>query len=432
MFELKVEEGRLSEYYNHFAEFEFSSCQATNTRLMGVVALKVTWKGKENSRDRYYQVIHLDYSEYGIDDYFEFDCCHNSDECEQNREDMNYYWDHFTSVMGGSIITIRPEIMLKLIDLASPLASDNIPREYDDEENRTFRKYALMRLDLMRGELAKSGFTSDNESTWGAISAASPHKLATCETLNYFIMRLVDKDFDAASYLSMIDRESLENCELTKPGIQTLVRSSLKMSDIKTDPPADGRSFPYRCSITTLARNGYYYSTFVLWLNGDYRKKDPLVTGIDVGSVVKLSEFESAIQVVQKEYITVFDVPDKILDDFDGSLISPLSGVQPVPVGNGWLYTIYNKDNSHVNRSEYRLDDDVYGYVLLTIPGEMILMTHDVNHITSLDNSVLYSFYAPYLKLKGRYLLEKTPVFQTLCHNTGAMFENLIEPAPQN
>ena len=70
--ELKLVDGRLSEYYNHFEEYRFLSCLATDTRLLGVVALKVTWRGKDNPRAHYYQVIHLDYSEYGIDEYLEF------------------------------------------------------------------------------------------------------------------------------------------------------------------------------------------------------------------------------------------------------------------------------------------------------------------------------------------------------------------------
>lgn len=432
MFELRVEEGRLSERYNHFKEFEFLHCQATKTRLMGVIALKITWKGLENPRDRYYQVIHLDYSEYGFDEYLEFDCTKGIDDEEQNKEDMDYYWNHFTSVMGGTIINLRPDIMLKLIETATPLASDSIDREYDDEENREFRQYALMRLEMMKDRLAEEGFTADTTTVQEAIKATSPQSLATCETLNYFIMRLIDKDFDACEYLTTIDRKVLEKHELTKAGIQTLIRSSLKTSDQAVDPPADGTSFPYRCTITTLGRNGYYHSSFVIWLNGDYRKKNPLVTQIEMGSLVKLSEFESAIQVVQKEYITVFDVPDRFLNNFDASLIGPLAGFDPTAVANGWLYTIYNKDNSHVNKSEYRLDDDVFGYALLTIPGQLVLMTHMMTNINTLDNAVAYSFYAPYFKLKGRFLLEKTPVFHTLCQSSGTRFEDLIMPVPEN
>lgn len=426
--EFKLVDGRLSEYYNHFEDYNLVTCLATATRLMGVVALKLTWKNKGRQRAHYYQVIHLDYSEYGIDEYKEFECIPGTDDYADNKEEMNYQWQHFVNVMGGEVVEISADAMLKLIELALPLASDDIDREYDDVENASFRHHAVMRLNMMKEELANVGITADSCTAAASIYATSPEKLATCETINYFIMRVIDHDFDAAEFLSVMDRSSIEDCPLAEPGIQTLVRSSITKSSKETDPPVDGESFPYRCRITTLGRNGYYHASFVIWLDGDYRTKNAKVSDIQVGSLVKLSEYESALQVVQKEYITVFECPDNILNNFDIRFISPLSKSDPVMVPNGWLYTAYKRDNSHVNRSEYRLGDDVFGYALLSIGGQFIIMTHDMTSITTLDNAVLFSMYSPQMTASGRYLLEKTPVFHTLCHTPGALFEDLIEP----
>ncbi len=428
---LSLVEGRLSDRYNHFAEYEFESCQATDTRLMGVVAMKIAWRGRDKARARYFQVIHLDYSEYGIDEYLEFECIPGTDTYKDNKEDMNYYWQHFTGVMGGKVVSIPAETMMKLIEMALPLASENIDREYDDDENREFRAYAVMRLGLMKKELERHGYSADGCGTEAAMRAVTPQKLAACETINYFIMRLVDRDFDAAAMLSYIDRSELEKSELAEAGIQTLVRSRIKKSNQEKDVPADGKSFPYRCRITTLGRDGYYHATFVIYLSKDYRSKDPFVTQLDIGSVVRLSEYESAIQVARREYITVFECPDNILNGFDGRNIAPLISADQSIVPNGWLYTIYNKDNSHVNKSDYRLGDDVYGYALLSIGGEFVLMSNEMTRISMLDNATAMSFYAPYLKLSGRFMIE-TPIFHTLCHTHGAYFADLIEQKPDN
>lgn len=424
-----IVEGRLSERYDHFAEYDFMSCQATETRLMGVVALKVTWRGKEKPRARYYQVIHLDYSEYGIDEYLEFDCTPGTDTYKQNKEDMNYHWEHFTGVMGGDVVNIPPSAMLRLIDMAIPLAANNIDREYDDSTNEEFREYAVMRLDMMREALKRQGITADLCSREDAMRYVSEKRLGAYAVINYFIMRVVDRDFDAACMLSTIDREELKGCELAEPGIQTLIKSSISKSDAETDPPEDGTSYPFRCTITTLGRAGYYHSTFVIYLDGDSRTRDAKVTQLDIGTVLKLSDYESAVQVARREYLTVMQCPDEIINGFDGRYIAPLAGVDPTMVPNGWLYTIYNKDNSHVNRKEYKIGDDVYGYALLTIGGELVLMSNELTKINMLDNAAVMSMYGPYLKLKGRYLIE-TPIFHTLCHSHAALFEDLIEPAP--
>ena len=425
---LSVVEGRLSDRYNHFEEYDFMSCQATETRLMGVVALKVTWRGKEKTRARYYQVIHLDYSEYGIDEYLEFECIPGTESYKDNKENMNYHWEHFTGVMGGQVVNIPPSVMLRLIESAVPLAGKDVDREYDDIQNEMFREYALMRLEMMMDRLADDCVTSRLSEPEAAMRAVCEKRLGTCAVINYFIMRMVDRDFEAASLLSTLSMEELRSCELSEKGIQTLVRSSISKSDPVTDPPADGSSHPYRCRITTLGRNGYYHATFVIYLDGDYRSRDSQVTQIDIGSVLKLSEYESAVQVARKEYLTVIQCPDDVINGFDGRYIAPLAGVDPVMVPNGWLYTIYKRDNSHVNKTEYRLGDDVYGYALLDIGGELVLMSNDMTSISMLDNAAMMSVYAPYLKVVGRYLIE-TPVFHTLCHTHGALFEDLIEPA---
>ena len=427
MAELKLIFGKQSEKYDHFRDFDFESCRAICTRLMGVVALKVTWRSKADRRERLYQVMHLDYSEYGIDEYQEFLCTPGSEDYTGKREEMSALWNHFVAVMGGSLESIDEACMLRLIEDALPLASESISREYDNDENRAFRAYARMRLGFMQDALNCRGITSADCSTKDAIETTSPLKLSTYETINYFIMRMVDLDFDAASYLSSMTMEDLRGCELSGQGIQTLVRCDIERSDRRKDVPADRFSFPFRCRLTTLARDAYYHYTLVIWLNGNHRAKNPLVTDIRVGSVIKLSEYEAAMQISRSEFLTVFDCKDEMLVGFDPKYIVPFANSTQTPVPNGWLYTAYKGDNSHVYTSSYKLNDDVYGFALLTIAGELILMSNELRYISMLDDATIFSLYSPFISTKGRYRLD-TPVFQTLCGAAGAMFDDMVEP----
>ena len=393
---------------------------------MGVVAMKISWKGKSDPRARYFQVLHLDYSEYGIDDYREFECIPGKNDYGDNKQEATELWNHFINVMGGTVVSLSAPVMLRLVEMALPLAGDNISREYDSDENVIFRHEALVRLELMKDALEETGIKASDGAAESIISIVSPQKLATCETINYFIMRLVDCDIDAASYLSTISRADLAASELTRPGVQTLMRSSIRKSDAAEDKPSDGSSFPYRVRITTMSRSGYHHSSFVIFLDRDYRSRDARVTELRLGTTTRMSDYESAMQISRSEYITVFDVPDKLLNGFDGRYISRLADTDPSAVPNGWLYTVYNKNNAHVNKTEYRLGDDVFGYALLTIGGELILMSNKLENIGSLEDSVVLSMYASFLILKGRYLLD-TPIFHTLCHSHAVLFENLIE-----
>lgn len=427
MSELKLIHGKKSPKYDHFSEYDFEDCRAICARLMGVAALKVTWQSRQNKRARLYQVIHLDYSEYGVDDYQEFICTPGEEDYLEKRQEMTGLWNRFAAVMGSDIESIDEACMLRLIEDALPLASEDIDREYDSEENKEFREYARLRLDLMKNALNARGITSADCSTEDAITTTSPLKLSAYETINYFLMRLVDRDFAAAEYLSELDRSRLESCELTSPGIQTLMRCDIEKSDRSRDPSADGSSFPFRCRITTLARDAYYHSTLVIWLSGNYRSKNPIVTDIQIGSMIKLSEYEAAMQISMSEFITVFDCKDEMLSGFDSKYIGPFANSSQTAVPNGWLYTAYKGNNSHVDSPNYRMNNDVYGFALLSIAGELVLMSNDLRSISMLDDAAIFSLYAPFISTKGRYRLD-TPVFQTLCRASGAMFDDLVEP----
>ena len=427
MSEFKVVEGRQSAYYNHFEEYELVSCRATRTRLMGVVALKLSWRDAEDVRRRYYQVIHLDFSEYGIDEYLEFECIPGSDDYSDLRDQVKMHWNHFINVMGGEAVNISLSCMLKIIESALNYAGDDVEREYDNEDNLNFRHYAGQRLQLMKEALQSRGITSDDCSVLESVDAVSVSNIGQYGTINYFLMRLLDKDFDAASYLSAISIEELKSSELAAHGVQTLMRSSISKVARRDNPLASEKLRMYSCRFTSLSKNGYYHTVLNIWLDGGWTSRDALVMHIEVGSMIKLSEFEAALQISQPEYLTIFNCKDEILKGFDINSISLLGRADQTMCGNGWLYTIYNESNEHVEKSEYRLSDDVYGYALLTVGGELILMSYDLNRITAMDEATVFSIYSPYVTVKGRYRLDN-PVFHTLCHTSGLYFDDLVEP----
>ena len=146
-----------------------------------------------------------------------------------------------------------------------------------------------------------------------------------------------------------------------------------------------------------------------------------------LGSVIKLSEYEAALQISKAEYLTVFDCKDEMLTGFDPKYIGPFANSTATMMPNGWLYTAYKGNNSHVDSSSYNLNDDVYGFALLTIAGELVLMSNDIRSISMLDDATIFSLYSPFISTKGRYRID-SPVFQTLCRASGALFEELVEP----
>ncbi|MBR2674269.1 MAG: hypothetical protein IKE52_02275 [Mogibacterium sp.] len=422
----KIIEGRQSSLYNHFSEYELASCRATRTRLMGVVALKLTWRDAEDFRKRFYQIIHLDYSEYGIDEYLEFDCIPGNDDYAELREEVKLRWNHFIDIMGGEAVGITPSCMLRLVESALAYAGDDVEREYDNEENQDFRRYAIRRLDMMREVLESRDIKADDCDSLNAIAAVSAPNLGQYATINYFIMRLLDGDFEAAAFLTDIPMNELKNLPLAAHGAQTLMQNSIARVSKKDNPLAGDRLRMYNCRLTSLSKEGYYHTSLSIWLDGGMTSRDASIADIDIGSSILLSDFEAAFQVSQTEYITVFDCKDEMLDGFDIRRINMMGRADPTPCENGWLFTIYNETNSHVEKPEYRLNDDVYGFALLSLTGEFIVMSYDLIRISALDESILFSIYSPYVTVKGRYRLDN-PTFHTFCHTAGLRFDDLVE-----
>ena len=125
---------------------------------------------------------------------------------------------------------ISPACMLRLIESALEFASEDREREYDSEENKSFRKHAKKRLAMMSDVLRERGITAEDCSVFDSIDACAPIGIGQYGTINYFLMRLLDRDFDAAEFLSGMPRERLEASELASHGVQTLMKTSISKS----------------------------------------------------------------------------------------------------------------------------------------------------------------------------------------------------------
>lgn len=72
------------------------------------------------------------------------------------------------------------------------------------------------------------------------------------------------------------------------------------------------------------------------------------------------------------------------------------------------------------------MNDDVYGYAILSISGEFVLMSNYLDNITSMERRLITSMYSPYITPTGRYEIEDS-IFQTFCETGSAVFKNLID-----
>ena len=415
---LKVVEGKLSNKYNHFMDYRFDSCVATNTRLMGVVALKVSWTAKDGSKDKLFQLIHLDFSEYGVDDYREIFT--KAGNLEGGRE-VKAEWKRISGGLGGNEVKIPFFTMIQLIN--EVIATNDLFYENHAPFIQEFRKETLMRINLMKEASVKllgedTGF--DKTSREG-MEMVCKSPLTSFELINYFLMRLLDKDYRGAALLADVTAGAMKRSKFNEIGLAELVRN--KISKETTAATPSGEATVYKCRFTALS-DDYIYGEALLTLSLRSLTRSRRILEFEVTTLMHISDYEAALQLQQPEYITLYKltVPQEKFD-IDDSVFGADTAMTLAP--NGIVYVLYNKDNSHVDSANYYMNHDLYGAYLLTPKNELVVMSHDLMKITNMEMDINKSINISKLELKGRYKLE-TQVFQSFAESPNTMFSDMI------
>ncbi len=420
MSHLGVVEGRLSANYNSFKGYKLASVRATNTRLMGVVALLFEWRATGKNPYRLYQIIHLDYSEYGIDDYYEFMSTEEDLSNDKNYRDMERAWEKMTSAMGAKISKIPVEYALKLIDLAIAVYQRGKLYTFGKDPHKRFRVDAAKEVDMMKEYL---GLEDALTPTLAAYEKVVPKKLSTYEVINYFLMRLADRDYSVLPLLTDIDVEDLSATKIPRHGLQTLMKNSIT--------PIDEEAGIYESTFVTLGAE-YYYGIARFTLDGSARDADGAecynrkIIDFEILHFTRLSAYEAAMQTTRSEFITVYDLGDDLLESFDIGTLRFFENSIYEPVLNGFMYTLYNKDNSHVDNPDYWLNDDIYATALMSMGGELVVMSYIEKKADNVEKQLIFYVRNRIIRLKGRYEIGNQ-VFKTLCDAPGAKLKELIK-----
>ena len=389
MNKLKVINGGMLGKTNIFKDLEFSDCIATNTRLMGVVAIHITWNKGSSSFE---QLFHLDYSEYGIDGYYD----------SNTSNDLENDWKHMSSGLGGNEVEITLEDSLGLIEQAINI--NLIHRKNHSEDLVEFQhKCENIYNNMLEGSKLKPSIPKE------FMKKVCKKIENNYEAINYFIMRIYDHDFHASLYLSDLSEGYLENLFYTCDMSGSLIRNRI----------IDKGNKSFLCNSLILSESGYYYNDIVIKLN-DKR----LVTSYTLGNRQKISDIEAAFYTKKREYITLFNILTP-MDEFDLSKCNLIPVLDYKVKENGLLNIIYNNNNSHVLKKNYFMNDDVYGTYFITKSMQLLLMSHKILNINRMENDIMTSSLMKEIELVDRYQFE-TQVLESFMNDYDSDFENFI------
>ncbi|MBN2260208.1 MAG: hypothetical protein JW702_06670 [Clostridiales bacterium] len=318
----------------HFRSF------ATNTRLMGVVAVKSYFT--DDDENQYIVLLHLDYEGYGIDG---IDYAMNID-----RETEDYLSERVYGGLGGKLVEISFEDSSYLVSEAKKIGITNIDNDL------------IHWLDLYESSIM------DNES---AMKKVCKVIVSEYEAINYYLMRLIGSDFSGLAYLSNFESEHYYENEAT------LIKNSIKkISD------------------------GEYISTALI-LSGDYYSNERFFMKLENKTIkfserinhMRVSHYEAAMQMKKEEYLTVYQVNS--ISDTLPIIAEKLRHVMINEYDRGVLMTHFFNHNHHVNNGVYYINGDVKANIYFTEIGQIIFASEnkmDLDVVVELATSAIRNY----------------------------------------
>jgi len=364
----------------------FVSAYVTNTRLMGVIGMHIHFKLPENEIiDDLHQFFYFDAEEYGFETY--------------------------RSVLGSDPDKIK-EVEGALI---GGLGGEKVPLSYEEAKS-ILHEYVLMNvtrnLPLPEG-IAEYRFLLEKDAM---LSEPERYILqgkqcvrleSENELVNYFLMRCFGRDFTGAAYLASGDVELdlfpefkaatfLKNKVKKDASDQTLVSESL------------------------VEFGGTYYMT-VTSIKVDHMK----VHSYEKISAFQISSTEAAMLLARPEYITVYDVIED-LSGFDRSATDLTAGAMITKHDSGTLYMMFHPNNKHVDKEEYRLNEDVLGLYFLSESGQLICAAYTIDDVLKLEWDLVRSPYRKRLAPVEKYQFQEAVLYEFI-QSGFPFFEEFVE-----
>ncbi len=331
---------------------------------MGVTGITVHWKLTDNvTNTEFWQCFYLDAEEFGFDSY---ESVVGPDDKETEEKALSLA-DRLMGGLGGVPVEITERETRGLIqDYVLINRKKAIPVPEDAEIDFIMKPEVILSIGERKALMDKQceEITGDYQ------------------LVNYFIMRCVGHDFEAARYLS---GEGIDLSAFRGYGPRALIRNSCELtgSDFNSGKGDSFRTaWTYRC--TSLIEDSGWYEVMTSKVTvGDLR-----VIGFSVTGRESISPMEADMMTKRAEYVILNEL-DTDPSEFTKSSSAYTERSQETRYENGRLFIIFKQDNSHVSRKTYKIHDDVFGSVFVNDIGQLIVASFSKEDADEIERSIL-------------------------------------------
>ena len=345
--------------------YRFYSGFVTDTRLMGVLALSIHWKtGESDYPSDFHQFFYFDSEEYGLETYKSL--------TGEDQMELDIVEQALIGGLGGTKVEISEKEARFLIQsfvaegkrLNAPLPEPKTEYEF----------------------LLEDPIVLSVKEKQCLVNKICTPLFSKYQMIHYFLMRCLAKDQKGASYL-MNNEIPLDNIWETNP--VTLCRNS-----IEEYIDCNGHQ-SYLCEALTEDDGKYNLIVFEITVSDDK------VSSVFRRCSFRVTSAEAGMLLNRPEFITIYEILTDP-DNFDETFLPLVRGAMLTTHDNGRLFLEFNKDNDHVNKKVFRLNEDIHGMYYVTDYGQLILAAYGLNEIRALEKSLqkssMYKFLLPTAK----------------------------------
>lgn len=364
---------------------QFSHAYATNTRLMGVVAVKALER-LQNGREVVH-FFHLDFEEYGIDAYERVET--------EDPETLQRMTRKMTGGLGGELVEITPEELSFLIREAYALNLTHGEALPEDMEGL----FSFLKTELQLESREIHGL-------WLKVTAPL---MTDTELVNYYLMRLWACDVSGACFLSR-----------TGAAVEPFGDKPAVMVRNRVQPLRESGGVRYY-QTEALSDNDREYRLAACEIGVFEEAGQRRIFSMAVQSVFKVSEVEAAFMLRRQEHLALYRVldPERVRLFFD--LFKPDAMITLYEAG--LLYTYFKPDNTHVREAEYRLNDDVQCYYYLSEDDQLVVCAMEPKGLRMAQVELELKEMLPLLQFENEYATE-TPILYDFIHSDYLDFQD--------
>ncbi len=369
-------------------ELIFISAYVTDTRLMGVLGLSISWEIiGEWENTPFHQFFYYDAEEYGLDTY---------ESLQGDLPDLlNVIEQNLIGGLGGMKNPLSEAEALNLLGefvsgsekLGAPLAE---PKE----------QYLSLLKDIPALTPAEKNLLEKKTCT--------PIK-SDYHLINYYLMRSLAHDCKGSGYLLAKDQDPLEGM-FKNPG--TLCKNTIEKHETHKGISS------YLCE-ALIDRDGEYEMALL-----EIKVSKELIEDALVNSSFKVSTTEALMLLNRSEYVSVYEILAEP-ESFDEVFLPLMAGALKTQHENGRLYMEFNKDNEHVNKKVFRLNEDIHGLFYVSDYGQLLLAAYSLDKIHELEKFLQKGSMSMMLMPTAKYEF-KEPVVYDFIQSGYEDFEDYI------